>query len=280
MASGRSLNAQQIEYWNGPTGVKWAALQERLDRFLGAITDAVMPFADPKSGERALDVGCGCGTTTLLLALALAPEGAATGVDISVPMLDVAQARAQAQNANVTFIEADAAIHAFQPVFDLVFSRFGVMFFVDPTRAFANIRRALAPGGRIAFVCWRQAKDNAWASVPMAAAKDFLPPQEPVDPLAPGPFAFADDKRIQTILRDAGYRDIGIEAFDGHVNMGETLADAAIQALAVGPLSRAAADLDETVRAKIGQAVAMALEPFQSPIGVTPAAACWFVRAK
>ncbi len=279
MTNTRSPNAQQIEYWNGPTGVKWAALQERIDRFLGAITEALMPFADPKSGERALDIGCGCGTTTLLLALELAPEGRATGVDISVPMLNVAQARAQAQNADVTFLEADASTHAFQPVFDLVFSRFGVMFFADPALAFANIRRALAPGGRLAFVCWRSLKDNAWASIPMAAAKHLLPPQEPVDPLAPGPFAFADDNRVRAILKAAGYRYIEIEKFDGRVNLGETLADAAAQSLAVGPLSRAAADLDEAARAKIGEAVATVFAPYQSPIGVTPGAACWLVRA-
>jgi hypothetical protein len=102
----------------------------------------------------------------------------------------------------------------------------------------------------------------------------------PADPFAPGPFAFADDNRVRTILKDAGYRDIEIEKFDGHVNMGETLEDAVVQSFAVGPLSRAAADLDETVRAEIRKVVAKALQPFQSPIGVTPAAACWFVRAR
>jgi SAM-dependent methyltransferase len=280
MTGDKSSNTQQIEYWNGPTGIKWAALQERIDRFLGTITEALMPFADPQTGERALDVGCGCGTTTLLLALKLAPEGRATGVDISVPMLNVARARAQAQNADVTFLEADASTHAFQPVFDLVFSRFGVMFFVDPAHAFANIRHALAPRGRLAFVCWRSLKDNAWASIPMAAAKDLLPPQEPADPLAPGPFAFADGNRIRTILLDAGYRDIEIDKFDGRVNLGETLADAAAQSLAVGPLSRATADLDEAARSKIGDAVAKALALYQSPIGITPGAACWFVSAR
>jgi SAM-dependent methyltransferase len=279
MMDGKSLNAQQVEYWNGPTGQKWAALQERIDHQLGAVTDAVFDFADPQSGERALDVGCGCGTTTLRLALAVAPEGRASGIDISLPMLNVARARAAAQNADVMFLDADASSHAFQPVFSLVFSRFGVMFFADPRIAFANLRNALGPKGRLVFVCWRALKDNAWASVPMASAKNLLPPQEPVDPMAPGPFAFADDNRIRTILRDAGYHDIEIEKFDGHVNVGETIADAATQSLAVGPLSRAAADLDADVRAKIAETVAKALAPFQSPIGVTPPAACWFVRA-
>jgi SAM-dependent methyltransferase len=279
MTDGKSPNAQQVEYWNGPTGQKWAALQERIDHQLGAITDAVFDFADPQSGERALDVGCGCGTTTLRLALALAPEGRASGIDISVPMLNVARARAAAQNADVTFLAADASAHAFQPVFDLVFSRFGVMFFAEPRSAFANLRNAMAPKSQLVFVCWRALKDNAWAFVPMAAAKYLLPPQEPVDPVAPGPFAFADVNRVRTILLDAGYRDIEIDKFDGYVNLGETIVDAATQSLAVGPLSRAAADLHADVRAKIAESVAKALAPFESPIGVTPPAACWFVRA-
>jgi len=280
MSDAQSSNAQQIEYWNGPTGAKWAALQERIDHFLGTITDSAFVFAAPASGERALDVGCGCGTTTLRLALQLAPGGGATGIDISAPMLSVARARAAAQNADVAFLEADASSFAFQPVFDLVFSRFGVMFFADPAAAFANMRNALSPDGRLAFVCWRSAKDNAWATVPMAAAKDHLPPQEPADPLAPGPFALADEARLRTILKDAGYRDIEIEKFDGHVNMGETIEDAVTQSLAVGPLSRAAADMDEAARRNIGKAVAQALASFQSPIGITLPAACWLVRAR
>lgn len=273
-------NAQQIEYWNGPTGLKWAALQERIDRFLGTITDSAFLFAAPASGERALDVGCGCGTTTLRLALKVAPEGGATGIDISAPMLSVARSRAAAQNADVAFLEADASSFTFQPVFDLVFSRFGVMFFADPAAAFANIRSALAPHGRLAFVCWRATTDNAWAAVPMAAAKSHLPPQEPADPLAPGPFALADDFRLRNVLNDAGYRNIEIEKFDGQVNLGETIEDAVAQSLAVGPLSRAVADLDEAARANIGEAVAKALAPFQSPIGVTLGAACWLVQAR
>lgn len=275
-----SDNTQQIEFWNGPAGERWARLQERMDLNMNAITDAVIPFANAEPGERVLDIGCGCGTTTLLLAYAVAPEGTATGIDISAPMLAVARARAAAQNANVEFLEADASAYEFQAVFDLVFSRFGVMFFADPASAFANIRSALAPGGRIAFVCWREPKANLWASVPMMAAKDLLPPQEPVDPLAPGPFAFADRDRLATILRAADFRDVHIEPFDCRMNIGASRDEAAALMLEIGPLSRAARELDEDTRARIRDAVGNALAPFQSGIGIAPPAACWFVGAK
>src|SRR5215467_7085656 len=135
-------NAQQIEFWNGPSGQRWAALTETTDRSLSFITAALLPFAAAKKGERVLDVGCGCASTSLALAEAVGPSGAVTGVDISRPMLDVARRRATETGAKISFLEADASIHAFQPQHDLVFSRFGVMFFAEPVGAFVNIRKA------------------------------------------------------------------------------------------------------------------------------------------
>ncbi|HEY5336973.1 MAG TPA: methyltransferase domain-containing protein [Rhizomicrobium sp.] len=272
-------NAQQIEFWNGTVGQRWARLQDRIDLQLNNITDGLMPFADVRSGERVLDIGCGCGTTTLRLGMMVAPEGAVAGLDISAPMLEVARARAQAMNADIAFQEADASSHDFQPVFDVVFSRFGVMFFDDPVAAFANIRRALAPKGRLAFVCWRPFKENAWAFTPYTAAKPLLPEQPPGDPHAPGPFAFADAARLKGILTDAGFANIRIEKLDTKASLGVSLDEAADSALNVGPLSRAALDLDDATRGKIRDAVKAAFEKDLTSAGVAPAAACWLVGA-
>ena len=273
-------NADQVEFWNGPVGERWARLQEKLDLNMNGVTDAVVPFADAKPGERVLDIGCGCGTTTLLLAMKVSPEGSVEGIDISKPMLALAQARADAQNANVNFVQADASTYDFQPVFDLVFSRFGVMFFANPVSAFANIRRALVPGGRLAFVCWRALSENVWASGPMMAAKDLLPAQEPVDPHAPGPFAFAEKSRLQGILRGAGFHDIRIEPLDTVMNHGQTVEEAGRLMLEVGPLSRATRDLDQGLRERIRLAVTASLERYKTPVGITPPAACWLVGAR
>jgi SAM-dependent methyltransferase len=271
-------NSQQIEYWNGPTGQRWAAAQERLDFHLSAIHEALMPFAAAAPGVRVLDVGCGCGTTTFALAKSVAPNGKITGVDISVPML--ALARSRSADRRIEFIEADASVCEFPSVYDLIFSRFGVMFFSDPASAFANIRKAVAPGGRLAFVCWREPALNLWASAPMAAARDLLPPQEPMDPHAPGPFAFADGKRLMGILGSAGFREVRIENLDTVMKMGATVDEAAANAIEIGPLSRAAADLDEATRAKIRERVKASLTEFQTPQGIMPPAACWLVAAK
>ena len=274
-----SAKAQQREYWNGPVGERWASLQESIDLHLAEITEELVRFAAPRSGERVLDVGCGCGTTTLLLAMRTGPDGATAGIDISVPMLNVARARAVAQNADIAFIEADASDYAFQPVFDLVFSRFGIMFFADPVAAFANLRSALAPGGRLVFVCWRNFEENRWAWEPMQAALPLLPPQEPGDPFAPGPFALADDARLRRILEAAGFTTIGVEPFDASANMGATVEEAAAEALNVGPLARAATGLDEAVREKIRRVVEGVYARYRTPSGVQPPAACWLVRA-
>jgi SAM-dependent methyltransferase len=275
-----SGNEQQIEYWNGPAGERWASLQEKIDLHMEAITEAVLNFAAPREDERILDIGCGCGTSTFLLAFKAGRGGTAAGIDISRPMLNVARARAMAQNAGVIFVEGDAAHYDFQAVFDLVFSRLGVMFFADPIRAFKNIGKALALSGRLVFVCWRSMAENIWASAPMDAAMHLLPPQEPADPFAPGPFAFSDGARLRSLLASANYSRVEIEPFDCTINMGKTLEEAAAEVLNVGPLARLASDLDEATRARIRGAVAGAYAPYASAVGVTPPGACWLVRAR
>src|SRR5262245_32041492 len=148
----------QREYWNGPAAERWICAREQMDRQVQGITAAALAFAEPRAGERVLDVGCGCGTTSILLHQRVAPGGSVHGVDISAPMLAVAAARAP----QIQFTVADAAIARFSTPFDLAFSRFGVMFFSDPPAAFGNLRAALAPVGRLVFACWRDPAENPW----------------------------------------------------------------------------------------------------------------------
>jgi len=272
-------NKAQIEYWNGPTGEKWARHNSETDRGLAEAANAVLKLAGARSGERVLDIGCGAGITSFSLAELVGPSGHVTGVDVSRPLL--ALARSRAQGGNIEFIEADAALYPFQPEFDLIFSRFGVMFFDVPAAAFANMRTALKPGSRIAFVCWRTPPENPWASAPLLAAKPFLPEQPPPDPLAPGPFAFADAKRVEDILSRGGFSDIRIEKLDTVMTLGDDLGLAASQMLQIGPLSRAVGDVDDATRAAIARAVHGALAKFVRPDGeIAPPAACWLVAAK
>ncbi|MBV8799943.1 MAG: methyltransferase domain-containing protein [Alphaproteobacteria bacterium] len=275
-----SPNAQQIEYWNGPAGERWAKAQDRIDHHLGLITEALLAFAAPKEGERILDIGCGGGTTALILRERVGPDGTVTGIDISAPNLALARARAHAGMADVTFLAADAAVYEFEAVFDVVFSRFGVMFFDDPPIAFANIRKALVKSGRVVFVCWRTFRENDWAFAPYQSALDLLPPQEPTDPHAPGPFAFAEEARIRSILDGAGFREIVVKPLDTTVNLGATAEDAVTEALTIGPLARAAAELDDAARKSIRARIKPLFDRYRTPYGITPPAAVWLVSAR
>ena len=272
-------NEAQIEQWNGRTGQRWASAQELVDRQLASVTEKLMLFVAPKSGERVVDIGCGAGTTTFMLREAVGPDGAAAGIDISRPLLMLARARRQASNADVSFVEDDAAAHDFQAVNNLVFSRFGVMFFADPVAAFSNIRRALAREGRLVFVCYRALDENPWAAVPLAAGLPFLPPAAPLEPHAPGPFALADRQRTQRILEDAGFVSVRINALDTVMRPGQTAEEAAETMLTIGPLATAAAEVDATALAKIRDAVRGILEQFATADGIAPPAGCWLVSA-
>jgi len=272
-----AANEDQIKFWNERAGQEWTTLQVRMDAGMAAVAEALLAFAKVRPGMAVLDVGCGTGTTSL----ALAGAGAkVTGVDISRPMLGLARERAAKAGLPVSFIEADASTYPFAPEFDLIFSRFGVMFFDAPVAAFAHMRKALKPGGRVAFVCWRTPPENPWASAPLMAAKPFLPEQPPADPLAPGPFAFSDAKRVEAILSDSGFFGIHIEKFDATMDMGEDLDAAAALMMRVGPLSRAASEADEATRAKIFAVVLEVLGKFVTGSGkIAPPVACWLVAA-
>ena len=201
------------------------------------------------------------------------------GVDISRPLLN--QARCHGDARNVQFEEADASAYPFKPEYDLIISRFGVMFFEDPKAAFAIIRKAAAKGGRLAFICWRPSKDNEWTTLPMNAAKPHLPEQSVPEPHAPGPFAFADAARLKDILTGAGFGDVKIEKMDGVMDLAPSATHAGFQMTNLGPVSRALRDESDETRAKVLKAVSEAFAQFQKPgQNVTPGIACWLVSAK
>jgi SAM-dependent methyltransferase len=273
-----SENQKQREYWNGVVGENWAARQENLDRGFTRITAALMEAAALRPGMNVLDVGCGAGTTTLAIAQAVAP-GRVVGVDISAPLVAAAKARARAADSPAEFVEADVSDHAFAPEFDLAVSRFGLMFFADPVRSFAAIRRALRPGGRLVFVCWCPFEEVEIVHAPYAAARDLLPPEEPVTPGAPGPFGLSDSARTQSILTGAGYSGIRIEKVVRPSLMGSTLDEAVDQAMNLGPLAFATRNADDATKAAVRARVRPLLARYTTSEGVAPAAAFWLVTA-
>jgi SAM-dependent methyltransferase len=277
METAEAANAAQIAYWNEGAGQTWAEMQSPIDRQLEPLGRRAMAALSPRPGERILDIGCGSGATTVMLAEAVAPGGEVVGVDISRPMLEVARRRAEGF-IGVRFVEADAQTEAFEPAsFDAVFSRFGVMFFADPDAAFANIRRALKPRGRLAFICWRPPFENPFMMLPMMAAAEHVAPPPPPEPGAPGPFAFADPDRVRGILEGAGFQGVEITPHDQKIGSGDLDTSLGL-ALRIGPLGALLREHPEHRDVAIA-AVREALAAHQGAEGVRLDSAAWIVTA-
>jgi SAM-dependent methyltransferase len=274
-------NDEQIEFWNGPGARRWVKYQAQLDSMLAPFGRLVLDAAAVQPGARVVDVGCGCGATSLSLAEAVGPEGAVLGVDVSTPMLEVASRRAREGGLpNARFVVADASTHRFDGSFDLVFSRFGIMFFADPVAAFRNLATALRSGGRLTFICWGPVAENPWFSVPMTAAGTVISLPEPTPPGAPGPFAFADRGRLRTILESAGFVDVAITPATPTYVLGPDPETAATNAVETGPVARLLLDVDEPTRQRVRGAICEAIAPYQSPSGVVIASSAWIVGAR
>ena len=274
-------NAAQAEYWSGAGGQRWIDRQEHQDQVLRPVSDLLTAAAQAKPGDRVIDVGCGCGATTIGFAERVRPQGEVLGLDVSEPMLARARERAS-QDLPVRFVHADATVYDFAPAWaDLIVSRFGVMFFADPARSFANLRKGLKRGGRLAFACWREAKQNPFFIVPLREARKHAPPLPEMDPEAPGPFAFADEARVRRILSEAGYADIVLtpQDLDLDIAAGRGLDTAVAAALAIGPTSRMLSEQSEAVRAAAAADIRTALAAHVRGDSVPLGAAIWVVTA-
>jgi SAM-dependent methyltransferase len=280
--TGHDQNADQIAYWNGPGGQRWADRQQAQDILLKPIADTLIDRAKPKAGERIIDVGCGSGATSIAFAQQVGSSGHVFGIDVSGPML--ARARASApKELPVDFELADATVYPFDPAsFDLLASRFGVMFFAEPSRSFANMRKALRSSGRLAFACWREPRENPFFMAPLQAVYKHVPKLPQQAPEDPGPFSFASEARVHRILGEAGFTGIAMEphnlALDVAIGRG---LDAAVQsALEIGPASRALEGHPADVRAAATNSIREVLSTFAKGETVPLPASIWVVTAR
>ena len=279
---GHDRNADQIAYWNGAGGQRWADRQAVQDILLQPLADILIDRAKVKTGMRILDVGCGSGATSFAFAQATGASGHVMGIDISAPML--ARARESTPpGAPVEFVLADATVYPFTPnSFDLLASRFGVMFFADPVLSFANMRKAMRQSGRLVFICWREPRENPFFMTPLQAVYRHVPKMPPVGPEDPGPFSFASQERVKRVLAAAGFSEIAMEARDLKLDIaiGQGL-DAAVQSAAqLGPAARALNDQPPDIVAAATQSIREALTPHLTGEGVPLDAAIWIVTAK
>ena len=269
--------------WQEIEGEHWVAEAERYDSMVGAFGEAMLDAADLRPGERVLDIGCGNGATTIEAARRVRPGGVVVGIDLSSPMLGLARQRASAAGANeIEFVEADAQRHDFAVgAFDVAVSRFGVMFFDDPGAAFANIGRALAPGGRLAFVAWQALERSEWIMVPGAAAAAHVGMPEGIAPNEPGPGAFADPARVRGILDAAGFVDIAVDEVIRPIRMGNDVDDAVSFLQSIPLIHELFEAAEPEKRSAAVDAAREALKPYAGPQGVVMHnTAAWLVTAR
>jgi SAM-dependent methyltransferase len=260
-----TANTAMGQYWNEVAGPRWVAragLQEARNIEVAAL---LQKEAAPQPGERVLDVGCGTGATALPFAAAVAPGGHVIGIDISAPMLEQARKNLGAAGlANVSLLQADAQVHRFAPdSYDLVISRFGVMFFADPVAAFASLHTGLRRGGRLCMAVWASIAENMHWKIPFEIAVKHLGEPAPTSPNEPGPMAFRDPAYLHGIIEKAGFAEIAITPHGFHVR-GAAAANEAEHAALFGPAWRLMEEKNapEAARKAIVADIAAAFAPY------------------
>ena len=273
------VHDEQAKRWNGLSGRNWVAAQPLLDALFAPLEKLLAETVLARGPRRTLDVGCGTGAVTLAAARALGGKGRFTGVDISEPMVAAARERAQKEDAPADFIVADAQRYLFEPAsYDMIVSRFGVMFFDDSAAAFANLRRAAATGAALRFIAWRSPGENPFMTTAEHAAAPLLPDLPPHQPGAPGQFAFADEQRVRRILEESGWSGIEIAPVDIECVFPEN--ELVRYFTLLGPLSAILPKTDEPARSRIIETVRAAFQSYMHGSEVRFTAACWMADAR
>jgi SAM-dependent methyltransferase len=278
MSAVQKSEAEQTMQWGGRRGQTWVEAQELIDRLFQPFEEMLVEAVDAVAGRRVLDIGCGTGSATVAVARRLGAEGRSVGVDISEPMIAAARARAERERVPATFVCADAQTYAFEPAsYDTIISRFGLMFFGDSVRAFANLRRAAKDGAALRAIVWRTAADNPFMTVAERAAAPLLPnlPVRKAD--EPGQFAFGDPQRVRDILERSGWSGIDLRPLDVDCTLPET--DLVSYLARFGPVGVALQGADEPTRARVVDTVRAAFDPYVHGADVRFTAACWSVAA-
>lgn len=272
-----------FEDWSGEMGERWLKYLDRFEGMIAPAGEAALMKAGARPGERVLDVGCGGGATTLSLAKSVGPDGHVTGLDISPQLIDHARMRAgEAGLDNVSWMVADAETEDLEiGAYDLVFSRFGIMFFRDSDVAFANLRKA-NEGGRLCCAVWGPPPENLWVLKMGEIVSSVVEQPEP-DPTAPGPFRFADPDYFRAILEGAGYTQVEFEPWHGPQlvgGAGATPAEAATFAMEAFNLEEAVAEAGEEGKQKVRAGLEALFAEYHGSEGVSMPAMTWLVTAR
>lgn len=275
-----TANQEMARAWDGEEGDRWTEQARYYEAAAQPHWRRLREGGVVSAGDRVLDVGCGTGASTRDLAR-LASPGSVLGVDLSSRMLAHARERTRAEGlANAGYLQADAQVHPFEPAwFDVVTSSFGAMFFDDRAAAFANLARALRPGGRMALLAWRELGRNEWVSAlrdALAAGRHL--PEPPAG--APGPFGLADAGGVAEVLAGAGFEDVDFTSVDEPITYGADAEDAWAFVRTVGMIKGLTQDLDPATAATVLDGVQRLLAEHQTAAGVQFGSSAWLITAR
>ncbi|MGF1562258.1 MAG: class I SAM-dependent methyltransferase [Geminicoccaceae bacterium] len=274
-----------VVFWNEILGPKFTKYKHVLVDGLSLHSDAIFPKLDVNPGERVLDAGAGFGDTAIMLAKRVGPSGFVTAMDCVDAFLEHGRRDAEAEGIDhIEFVAADVEVFPFQGDYDLLFSRFGTMFFANPVVAMRNMRKSLKPGGRFTMIVWRDRADNPWLQKAKDVAVDYLPPlTEDARTCGPGPFSMADAETVTAQMKASGFEDIAFERVDAKVCVGHDIEDAINFQLALGPageLYREAGDAAKDVHDELVAALGEMYRPYITDDGIYMDSSSWVVTAR
>ncbi|MGE0440168.1 MAG: class I SAM-dependent methyltransferase [Gemmatimonadales bacterium] len=215
----------------------WAAQLEPAQRRLLAL-------ANLRPGDRILDVAAGTGLVTFPAAEAVGPGGQVTATDLSEAMVESLRTGAVARGlANVTALRMDGESLDFPSAsFDAALCALGLMYFPDPRRSLAGIRRVLQPGGRAVAAVWGARRHCGWAEIfPIVEARV-------ASEVCPLFFQLGTGDALAAGFEAAGFRDLTVERLTTVLRY-DSAEDACGAAFAGGPVALAYSRFDETTRA-------------------------------
>ncbi|MFQ5623293.1 MAG: class I SAM-dependent methyltransferase [Paracoccaceae bacterium] len=274
-----------VRFWNEVLVPKFVKYKHVLVGGLSKHSEAIFPRLDVNEGEAVVDAGAGFGDTAIMLARRVGPSGRVMATDCCDTFLEYGRRDAEKAGVrNIEFVVADIQKQQFEPEHDLIFSRFGTMFFENPVVALKNMRSTLKPGGRLTMIVWRRIEDNPWLGAAKAIALKHLPPPgEDADTCGPGPFSMAGQEMVTAQLRAAGYGDIVFERVDAPIRMGDSIEDAIGFQLALGPAGevyREAGEEGERKRDTLEADLRALLEPHVTDDGVVMDSSSWVISAR
>jgi len=278
-------HSQYVDFWNNVLVPKFVRWRHILVDGLTLHSAKVFPALAVRKGDSVVDAGCGFGDTAIQLARLVGPSGSVLAIDCCDGFLEYGRRDAEAAGlTNISFLEADVQTHAFKPIHDFCFSRFGTQFFENPVAGLRNMRASLKPGGTMTMIVWRGVEENPWLGHAKEIVLGYLPPPgENAQTCGPGPFSMADTGVVTKQLEIAGYRDVKFEQVDAQVFVGRDADDAVAFQLAIGPAGevyREAGKLAQERHDEITAALKSEFVKFQRPEGIMMDSSSWKVTAR